>query len=77
LRICSSAQAAAYAAERIYGAGIVGYALCSSCRLPRPDIISETNRKKRMATVEQVITQIKGIDMPAVQREIAERGAEG
>ena len=30
-----------------------------------------------MATVEQVITQIKGIDMPAVQREIAERGAEG
>jgi thioredoxin len=27
--------------------------------------------------LEQVITQVKGIDMPAVHREIAERGAEG
>jgi thioredoxin 1 len=26
--------------------------------------------------LEQVITQVKGIDMPAVHREIAERGAE-
>jgi thioredoxin 1 len=28
------------------------------------------------ATLEQVITQVKGVDMPAVHREIAERGAE-
>ncbi len=28
-------------------------------------------------TLEQVITQAKGVDMPAVHREIAERGAEG
>jgi len=28
------------------------------------------------AALEQVITQAKGIDMPAVHREIAERGAE-
>lgn len=27
-------------------------------------------------TLEQVITQAKGVDMPAVHREIAERGAE-
>ena len=28
------------------------------------------------AALEQVITQVKGVDMPAVHREIAERGAE-